>query len=826
MKVLRKIFFYLIITCLTLLTALVVSVWLYQDKIIAHFVREANKSLNTPINVEKFYVSVFDDFPTVSILLKNVYVEDSHPGKYPLLEASSVAFSFNMLELIKGNYIIRGLQVNEAQLNLRINEQGDGNYNILKETEEAKNTTLSFDLHNIRLVDFAVLYKSIPAKQEHLFETARMQASIKYNDKMYDIKANGDVLSKYIRLDKSVFLENKLFDAAAFLSYDDAENMLYISPSKLLTGQAQFEVYGDYRLKEQLINIHTEGKNTNIQTLLALFPDHVADRFEKYKSSGLVYFDLKLAGEISDKKSPELSISFGLEQASIFNPEYKSKIDEATLEGLFKTKSLSDFRNAELELRNIKGKLNNNPYQASFYLKNFDDPFVRLSFKGLLDGSAIQGFYEMPQVKKLSGKINADIAFEGRTALLKNRNTAQQVSTKGNIELNQVNIETTTVALPFENLNGSLQFNKNDLALSNVSGRFGNSDFLINGFFKNIITFLLFENQQVGIEADLKSKFIDIDELLSSSASFISNKQAYHFSIPENIILNFNCDVRSVKFRRFHGRSVKGDLLVKDKIAVSKKISMQSMGGPITLSGIIDARKPKAIDVMSTFNISNVHLDSIFYVFENFSQTWLQDRHLKGLVTAEVNTEMTLSDELTLFQNTLIADINATIRNGELNDFEPMKQLSKYLDEDNLHRLRFAELKNEIHIENRVIYLPQMQVGSNVSDIKISGTHTFDQVIDYRIVAPLRSKKKIDPDEAFGAIEDDGSGRSMLHMKIIGTTNNFTVSLDTDAVKKKIASDIKKEFQELRDAFKLKGNKKKKELELVADDYFDWEENN
>ncbi len=44
----------------------------------------------------------------------------------------------------------------------------------------------------------------------------------------------------------------------------------------------------------------------------------------------------------------------------------------------------------------------------------------------------------------------------------------------------------------FKDLNGELQFTKNDLALSNVSGAIENSDFHLNGFFKNIITFLLF----------------------------------------------------------------------------------------------------------------------------------------------------------------------------------------------------------------------------------------------------------------------------------------------------------------------------------------------
>jgi hypothetical protein len=115
-----------------------------------------------------------------------------------------------------------------------------------------------------------------------------------------------------------------------------------------------------------------------------------------------------------------------------------------------------------------------------------------------------------------------------------------------------------------------------------------------------------------------------------------------------------------------------------------------------------------------------------------------------------------------------------------------------------------------------------MEVKSNVTTIQLSGTHTFEQNIDYRVVAPLRNKKKIDPDEAFGAIEDDGSDKAKIFLKITGTTDKYEISYDKEAVKKKIASDLKKEVQELKDAFKLKGQKKKKELEL-SDEEFDWE---
>jgi hypothetical protein len=196
---------------------------------------------------------------------------------------------------------------------------------------------------------------------------------------------------------------------------------------------------------------------------------------------------------------------------------------------------------------------------------------------------------------------------------------------------------------------------------------------------------------------------------------------------------------------------------------------------------------------------------------------------LKGKATADINLEMVLNEKLHLFPETLIADISTVIKNGELNNFEPMQRLKKYLDDEGLHQLKFADLKNDIHIENKTVYIPQMIVRSNVTTIQISGTHTFDQQIDYRVITPLVNKKKIDIEEAGNAIENL-DGQAKLFLKIIGTTDDYRVIYDTEAVKKKIVSDLKKEVQELKDAFKNKGIKKKKALELSTEE-FDWDDN-
>lgn len=275
-------------------------------------------------------------------------------------------------------------------------------------------------------------------------------------------------------------------------------------------------------------------------------------------------------------------------------------------------------------------------------------------------------------------------------------------------------------------------------------------------------------------------------------------------------------------YKKFHPSQITGNLLIKNQMAVARNINFNAMGGSLSLDGIADAKNNKAIDVMSSFKVKGIEVDSAFYVFDNFLQTFIQDKHLKGQAFADVELEMTLNEKLKLFQETLKANISTTIKNGELNNFEPLHKLDRYLDDSGLNRLRFADLKNDIHIENKTIYIPQMEVSSNVTNLQISGTHTFDQFINYRVIAPIRSKKKIDPDEAFGAIEDDNTGQTKIFLKIVGTTDNYRIVYDKDAVKKKIVSDLKKEVIELKDAFKLKGKKKKKELELEADEYFEW----
>lgn len=823
MRLLRKTLAYLVGALVVIAIGLAASVYFFKDRIIQQFIAEANQHINTPITIGKIDVSVWADFPNLSIVFKDVYIEDSHPGKDTLVWARQIAFSLNPVEVWNKKYEVRGLRVNDSRTLLKINVAGKSNYNIVKESGSSS-ADISFNLKDVLLSNTYVSYHDRSSAQHHVFSSKELAASIGVNNVVYKIEAQGDLTTHQLKISERIFLKDKQFNAAALIEYDDEKKFVDIQPSTLALGSSLFDLHGTHSfLNRNEIDLEAVGKDTDIQTLISLLPKEVSEQLEKYQSDGDVFFNLKLKGEISDRKSPLLSTEFGARDATVSHPGFQSVIRHANLEGSFATPSFSDLSQAELFLRNITGELNGKPFEANFSLQDFTDPLVAVDFKGDVDAASLLSFYPIPDVANLSGQLQIDFTMAGRTELLKSKATAQEVRTQGTIQMQDLHMELGKKQVKLEGLNGHLQFNNNDLALSEVKGKLENTDFLLNGHFKNLITFLLFENQPVGVEADLTSEFVDLDQLFE--IGFGDRKSDdYLFQLSPYVHLNFNCNVKALSYQRFKPTRVKGNLLIKNQVAVSRDISVNALGGTISLDGLLDAKNPKAIDVVGTFKLRDVHVDSIFYLFHNFDQEFIQDKHLKGQATADVTLEMSLDEKLKLFPETLIADVSTVIKNGQLNNFEPLQQLNRYLDDEGLHKLRFADLKNDIHIENKTVFIPQMEIQSNVTTIQLSGTHTFDQHIDYRVVAPLRNKKKIDPDEAFGAIEQDSQGRTKIFLKITGTTDDYDVSLDKEAVRKKIASDFKKEVKELKDAFKLKGAKKKKELEL-SEEEFDWDNN-
>lgn len=827
-SLIKRIFFYFLLSAFLLLSAVVALSYIYQDKIISLFIEEANKHIKTPVNVGKINFSILEKFPHLSIGMDNIVIQEGiHGSTAPLAKAKRIYFTFSILDFIQGNYIVNQVYLENGEVYPKILKSGKNNYTIFEKDSTSDGGSVSFKLEKIILNKVLLNYSDEKRDQDFTLFAENVSANLFTENRIFDVGLQGEVTSHSIQVQGEEYFRNKDLRLDAKFLYDQNSDSIAIYPSVVKVHESEFLVEGNYYNNgTSQIDLSVQGENTDIQTILSLVPEKFYEKFKVYKSEGNVYFAGTLKGEISETEYPALNISFGCKEASFFHPRYKKEITKVNLEGTFTNNKANDLSSAILQLKNIKGSLDGRRFSGNLTLQNFSDYYLSCKIDGEFDVQSLLGFYPVEEIESASGLINLDVSFDGRLNNLKTTKTATKTKASGEIILDDLSFNLKKNNLPFTDFNGSFIFKNDDLAISDFSGEVGNSKFLLNGFFNNVLAYLIFDDQPISIEADLKSSLLDIDELLTGNvkeqSKTVEGEQYYSsFNISPKLVLSFNCDIDQIKFRRLKGRNLKGQLKVKNQIATGNKIHINAAGGSMTLDGTVDAGSKNQIEVKTQAAFEGIDIDSLFYIFQNFNQDFLVEKHLKGQIYAEVNSYMMFDDNLRLNTQSFRSEVGISIKNGELNNFEPMQKLSKYVEEESLARLRFSEIKNLILIDNKTIFLPDMEIQSNVSSIRVNGTHTFDQHIDYHLQVPLRDFRKRDRDETFAVVEEDGS-TSNLFLTIKGTTDDYKIAYDTEAVKQKIKQDIKKEGQELKKVFKNKGQTDKKAKELNEEEYFDF----
>ncbi len=829
MKTIKKILTVLFIASILSVAAGVAFTIIYQEKVIALFVEEANKYLITPIKVGKIKFTITERFPDLTIVLNDVYIGESvKNSKEPLGVANKIFLSFSIINMLKGDYVIDQVIIKDADVRLRITKDGQLNYIITNRNSEKSSGKIKFDIDKITLENVAVTYHN--QRKDELVDlvASNTKAKLSQLGSILSINIDGALFTNGITLENRTYFEEKEVEVDTDFTYDLSNSLINFYPSDLVVNKKSFLVDGTYQIgASDEIDLHVASENTDVATLISLLPSSIKSKIRKYESKGKIYLNGNIKGKLGRNQSPGVSIEFGCENAMFIYPENNKRMENVFLTGRFESPSVNNLGKASLSLENIKAVMDNRPINGGLILKNFNDLYIDCQIDATINTQSLLAFFPIEQLNEANGIVDMDISFDGNLKDFKNYNRINRVKSSGEIEITDLNFKLKTNSLQFRDFNGHFIFSNNDLAINDFKASAGNSHVVINGFFKNFLAQLLSKKQPMIIQANLTSSMIDLDELLSSEIATAptqnNNPVKYYFDITPRLNLQFNCKVNRLKFRRFRGKNIVGDLWVKNQQAWTRNLSFNAAGGAVKLSGEVDARPKHDLIITTKANFDNINVDSTFYIFENFNQDFLEDRHLKGQFYSEVSSKLAFDKNLKWYPNSLIADVKTSIKNGELNNFEPMNRVAKYVRKEKLDHLRFSEISNHITIKNKVVTIPPMEVSSNVRTIKVQGTHTFDQRIYYDLVVPISNQdNKSDRDKRFGEVENNSQGNSNLFLTIIGTTDDYNVAINSTAVKHKIKADIKKEGKELKEIFQNKG-KQEETIELNDEEYFDFD---
>lgn len=832
----RKVLFYSTLAVVSALGVALAVVYAYQDRIIELFVSEANKHIKTKVEVGEISLSLFEKFPHVAVTLDQVNVHESLPeSEESLARADKLYFTFSLLDVLRGAYSVKQFYMEQGEVYVKILPDGSANYEIIRtDSASTEESTFSFDLERIILKGVAVHYIDQQLKQSYEVDAHELEAALAISPETIDIEANGNTTIHTIKVGTGEYFKGKRVNLGTALRIDRALKVILLQPSLVQVEGADYEVGGTISYSGPTnLDLKLDGKNTSIQSLLSLLPQQMTASLSQYRSEGAIYFNGTVKGNASATETPQVTFSFGARNASFYHPEVKQRVEKINLTGSFTNGDKRAASTSTLELKNINGSLNGRSFKGNLRYSNFNNPYVAFDLQGMLDVGYVLGLAKLQQVKSGSGLADVRVAFAGNLNEFEARPGNATLNTSGDITLHNVSLALQELPLPLSNLNGNFMFKQNDVAVSDFKGKLGESDFVINGMFRNVMAYLLLDRQRLLVEADFKSDYLNFDQLLSEKLNTpeearTGKEGSYRLVVSPNIAFDLSASINRLKFRRFRGKNIRGEVKLRNQVASTPNISFQAVGGEFAVRGTLDARTPEQIKVSTVAKLMNMNVDSLFFVFENFHQSFIEARHLRGQLTANIASDVFFDSQLSPKTDLLQAEIVATVRNGQLVNFAPMQKMSAFVKRAELANMHFAELHNSFWIQQRTIYIPEMDIRSNLSAapvVSVSGQHTFDQYMDYRIKLPVFRKRREDKDARYGVVaEDRDAGNSMLFLTLKGNESDFKLAYDNERVREKIKTDLKEEGQELKDL--LRGKKpqeeKEKKVELQEGEYFDF----
>lgn len=794
----------LIVSAIGVIGISALLVVIYEDDVKDLIIKELNKHLNTEVRVEpkNIDLTILRSFPNCALEFKDILALESTEKKEKdsLLYAGRLSLEFNIQDLFNKNYTIKSIVLEDATARMKMDKKGNPNYRVWKTDTIAKgNDSLVFNLDRIELHNINYLYKDSKHKIKVETKIKHLAFSGAFNNDNYILKSEGEAFVNLFQIGKTKYIQNKKIRFEN--EVDVNKNNYTIKKSETSVNATQLVSNGSFIIKDSLLSLDVffNGKNLDIASTLSLLPEKFQTQISDYESSGEFY----AKGEFHYAVGKPLTINskFGIKQSTI---TYKPKNTTLTNVNLTGDITVNENRSA-VTLKNINANLNGNTFKGDFEIINFRDPYLKMNLSANTNLADLVSFYPIDTIQEISGAINLNASLEGLISEMKSSAYSPNIKANGEATLSNLKAKFKNSDKELNIPQGELKLLDRNVSVNNLKLIKGSSDVTLVGQLPNFLGYLFDEAIQLTIIAEVNSENIELEDFLFKPSN--SSNSSSSVSISDKLNLNVKTNVKRLSFGKFVADNIQGNLLLKNQKAAVQNLSLEATDGKIILNAIADASGDK-IKVSGDCELNKLNIQKLFTQLNNFGQTTLQDKNLKGYATANVDFSTTWSKQLEVDPNSINATSSILIERGELNNFKPLESLAKYIDISELRNIKFSTLQSAIEIKNKIITLPKTSIKSNAINLELWGKHSFDNIIDYHIqilmseIIAKRPNRNKDFDDELSVVENDPENRRSLFIVMSGPIDNPTFKYDKKGAKEKIKEDIKQEKQNLKQILK------------------------
>jgi len=816
MNILRKIKYFLIGLLfgifLIVISSIVITV-VFEKEVTHYVIKQLNKHLNTKVIPGDTNFSILKKFPYASLEFKNITImgvdgfrmHSKNMNRDTLLNAKSLYLQFNVLDILRKDYRLKSISIENGFINLLSSIHGEVNYHFWKDTLSNDTSSFKLDLSLISLEQISVFY--FDEEKKFLYETTIAEATLKgkiLNDKTdFEIAMNS--VTEKLSIDKAVYFSKLPTSISVFIGMDN--DHLFIKNGHLGIDKAKLVVSGDIiNHSETILDLHFSAQKQDLSALKNLIPESVFSEANVFKVSGLLDINLSIVGKLSKKENPHVEANFEVFSGLIEREQSYINMQQISAKGNFSNgKSNSDITSI-LSVKHIDFKLGGNRFDISGFIKNFKNPVFQSLVEAKVDLEDLQQFLKIDTVEQLAGKM----AFKAKISGNFDNNKSLDFFTVGNWEVfgdavcDQVDFKFKRDPIFYRSVSGKIRIHR-DIAFDSLSLSIGNNRFFGSGNISNGYKFLFQDNQNIAIDASMSTEELDFQDFLNSITE-PANGDEGEISFPDFMTMNLNMKIDRFQFNKLKAENVKGMLTYKPRMFVLNSVTLETMDGKASGNGAAVLQMNKDLLVHINSDMQNINIQKLFQTFDNFGQSSLQDKHLKGMISGNSNLVMVYNSKLKVYESSITLESDIEMRDGELIGYEPMLGLSKFIDVKELQHIKFATLKNSFYIKERQIFFPQMEIVSNAISLYVSGTHNFDNYFDYRVRVLLSDvlfkKSKSSKAENSEFVEIDDTRKKYIPLRIVGTFDKYDIKYDKKRAREDFNENLTKEKTTLKTIFK------------------------
>jgi hypothetical protein len=517
-KLLKRILLVTASLPIILVSCLLLYIQANQTNIIQDEIANLNKDYKGLVTVGKSKLSVFGNFPHISIKIDDVRIyETKEVNASSIMDVKDIYVGFSLIDIIRGNYDIKSLLLEDGVFNIVIHENNTTNIqNALATTTIENEGNINIHLKKIKLRNLDIHKLDEATKTD--VETFIYKGKGGFKKSKNHIAAHIDTEFKLnvIKDGDITFINKKHFELHTDLDFNETTGVLVIKPSGIVMEHGDFELEGSLDTKNDMdLDLSIKGTKPNFDMLIAFAPTNLIPVLERYKNAGKIYFNANINGPSNKGKVPLIDVRFGASKAFLENTAKAKRIDEMGFKGHFTNGKKRRMSTMEFSLSNITAKLEEGSFLGSMMIKNFEEPEVDMKLDADFDLDFIVKFLNLKNVDDTSGNISLNMNFHDIIDIDNPQLALNQINKAYLIELlvKDLSITSNDLPAPLKDLNMHMEMDNKGARINYFNMLMGKSDVSITGFVSDLPAIIHHTEKPITVHLDIKSNLIDLAEL-------------------------------------------------------------------------------------------------------------------------------------------------------------------------------------------------------------------------------------------------------------------------------------------------------------------------